>query len=216
MINYPAGLVRRTKNKLQTKAVKQQSLEIYHDENFADQLDRWGEHTTWPEIKILLRDRVGRVLDLACGTCTAFPYVHNPRLEYYGCDISDTLLARACDLPIPSDNLRVMDATSLDYREDEFDYLFSIGSLEHFTEEGLDKTIAESFRVCSGVAFHMVPVARSGVNEGWFKGTQSYWNNNESWWIQKLSRAYGKRVWMMSSNWEDNQSIGRWFICAKS
>lgn len=216
MTNYPAGLLRRTKNKLKTRVVKDQNLAVYHDEGFADLLDLWGEHTSWPEINILLRERSGRVLDLACGTGKAFPYIANPRLDYHGCDISDTLLVRARNLPIPPENLKIMDATALDYADDEFDYLFSIGSLEHFTEAGLDKTVAESWRVCRGIAFHMVPISRSGINEGWFKGAQSYWNNKESWWVDKFASAYGARVWTMSSKWEDDQSLGRWFICAKN
>ena len=37
------------------------------------------------------------------------------------------------------DRLKVCDATDLPYKNDEFDYNYSIGSLEHFTKDGIIK-----------------------------------------------------------------------------
>ena len=43
-----------------------------------------------------------------------------------------------------------------------FDYVFSIGSLEHFTEAGLVATISGARPICRGINFHMVAVVPAG------------------------------------------------------
>ena len=45
-----------------------QDLEVYWDDEMAQLLETWGEGNVWNEIQILLYDRRGRVLDIACGT----------------------------------------------------------------------------------------------------------------------------------------------------
>jgi SAM-dependent methyltransferase len=191
-----------------------QATDIYFDPKFAEILEMWALDNAWPEIGFLLGGREGKVLDLACGSERAHDFLKKcPRLEYYGCDLAAPLIDRAKARGIREERLRVMDATRLGYAAGEFDYLFSIGSLEHFTEDGLDKTIAESRRVCRGVSFHQVPISKSGFNEGWITPYQSYWNNSENWWRQRFARSFGRNVWVMSSRWSDAQSRGAWFIC---
>jgi ubiquinone/menaquinone biosynthesis C-methylase UbiE len=191
-----------------------QAIEIYFDPQFAAVLETWAIDSAWREIALLLGGREGKVLDLACGTGRAQDFLKSfSKLEYHGCDISAPLIERAKARGIPRDRLRVADATSLDYKNGEFDYLFSIGSLEHFTEDGLDKAIAECRRVCRGVCFHQVPVSISAFDEGWITPYQSYWNNSESWWRDRFARLFGQNVWVMSSRWSDAQSRGVWFIC---
>lgn len=191
-----------------------QSNDIYFDPKFAELLETWGTDNAWREIAFLLENRRGKVLDLACGTGRTQDFLKTfSQLEYYGCDISEPLIDRAEARGISRDRLRVADATSLDYETAEFDYLFSIGSLEHFTESGLDKTIAECRRVCSGISFHQVPVSKSGFNEGWITPYQSYWNNSEIWWRERFAKSFGENVWVMTSRWSDSQSRGAWFIC---
>ena len=123
------------------------------------------------------------------------------------------LIERGIKRGIREDRLRVLDAIKLDYADGEFDYLFSIGSLEHFTLDGLRSTLAECRRVCRGINFHHLPVSLSGLNEGWITPYQSYWNNSEKWWDAIFREAFGNNVWVMSSKWGDIQSRGVWFIC---
>lgn len=191
-----------------------QATDIYFDPKFAEVLETWATDNAWREIAFLLSNRNGKVLDVACGTGRAYDFLKTfPQLEYFGFDFSAPPIERASARGIREDHLRVLDATNLDYGTGEFDYLFSIGSLEHFTVEGLDRTIAQCRRVCRGVSFHMVPVSKSGFDEGWLTPYQSYWNNSEEWWRRRFERSFGRNVWVMSSRWADDQSRGAWFIC---
>src|SRR5262249_3678888 len=156
----------------------------------------------------------GKVLDLACGTGRASDFLRgNGQLEYYGCDISEMLIERAIARGLPRQRLRVGNAASLDCADGEFDYLFSIGSLEHFSSDVLTDTIVECRRVCKGICFHQMPVSRSGLDEGWFAPHQAYWNNSEAWWIKQFQKSFGDNVWTMKSKWSDQWSHGMWFIC---
>lgn len=193
-----------------------QDTSIYFDPQFAELLETWGNDSVWPEIRALLGGRSGKTLDLACGTGRTYDFLKDfPQLAYYGCDISAPLIERAAQRGIPRAHLTVQDATRLQYRDGEFDFLFSIGSLEHFTEDGLASTIAECRRVSRGLNFHQVPVSRTGFDEGWITPYQSYWNNSECWWVKQFSRSFEK-VWTMTSHWSDRQSRGAWFICCNA
>ena len=44
-------------------------------------------------------------------------------------------------------NLKVADATNTGYEKDQFDYSYSIGSLEHFTEKGIAQFINETSKI---------------------------------------------------------------------
>jgi ubiquinone/menaquinone biosynthesis C-methylase UbiE len=135
-------------------------------------------------------------------------------LEIYGCDISDMLIAKAIERGISQERLTVTDATSMKYSEGVFDCGYSIGSLEHFTEDGIGKFLGECSRVVKGTTFHMVPVSRSGRNEGWIKTFQSYHNNSVGWWEDKCRRKY-PIVHVLDSSWSDNISVGKWLVCMK-
>ena len=192
-----------------------QDLAIYWDENWAEILEHWGEGNAWSEIQLLLVNCSGRVLDVACGTGKVMellaPY---KSLEVSGCDISDLLIRKARERGIDADRLAVMDATRMDYASGSFDYAYSIGSLEHFTEDGIAKVIDECRRVATKACFHMVPIARDGRDHGWIKTSQSYFNNSVEWWLAKVAGRYGE-VRALHSSWSDAISIGKWFVCAK-
>lgn len=193
-----------------------QDTAIYFDPQFAELLETWATDSCWLEIRLLLAGRRGKVLDLACGTGRTWDFLRSEEgLEYFGCDISAPLIDRAIARGIAPGHLKVADATRLDYRDGQFDFLFSIGSLEHFSVDGLRSAIAECRRVCRGPSLHQVPVSRTGFDEGWITPYQSYWNNSERWWREQFAAAYGPDVWTMTSRWDDRQSVGRWFLCGK-
>jgi ubiquinone/menaquinone biosynthesis C-methylase UbiE len=194
----------------------QQDLDIYWTDEMAAALETWGDGNVWHEIRYLLANCRGRVLDIACGTGkTMMLNSENPNLELHGCDISDLLIQKAVDRGIDAARVKIADATQMDYADDSFDYSYSIGSLEHFTEDGIGKFISECHRVTRLGSFHMIPVSRSGTDEGWMKTEQSFFNNSSQWWLGKFRQHYDTVV-ELESLWNDPQSNGRWFICLRS
>src|SRR3990172_2783527 len=102
----------------------------------------------------------GKVLDIACGTGRTMEMVASlPQITVYGCDISDLLIQKAIERGIVQKYLRVCDATNTNYENDEFDYSYSIGSLEHFTDEGITRFVAECYRITKWRSFHMIPTS---------------------------------------------------------
>jgi ubiquinone/menaquinone biosynthesis C-methylase UbiE len=190
-----------------------QDLDLYWDANYAKVLEEWGKDNVWNEIQLLLSSKKGKVLDIACGTGITIKILEKyPWIELYGFDISDLLIEKAIEKKIPKERLKIADATKPNYSTKEFDYSYSIGSLEHFTLDGIDKFIGESSRITKKASFHMIPVSKSGTNEGWMKTIQSFFNNSEEWWFGNFKKHYSF-VYSIPSKWEDNISYGRWFIC---
>ena len=192
---------------------REQDLDVYWNEEMAQVLETWGDGNVWDEIRLLLVNCEGKVLDIACGTGKTMWLLRSfDRLQVSGCDISDMLIEKAVERGLGRETLQVCDATKLPYKNDEFDYSYSIGSLEHFTEEGIDKFAAEAKRVTRIASFHMMPTSRSGRNEGWLKTHQSFFNSSSSWWVERLERHFAE-VLVFDSQWNDSLSIGKWFIC---
>jgi ubiquinone/menaquinone biosynthesis C-methylase UbiE len=180
----------------------------------AELLEHWGEGNAWLEVQFLMENRSGKVLDIACGTGKVMTILERKDLEISGCDISDLLIRKAKERGISADRLRVCDATALPYGDGEFDYSYSIGSLEHFTEDGIGKFIGEAVRVTRVASFHMMPTSRSGKDEGWMKTVQSFHNCSVSWWLRWFEPRFS-RVHVLDSTWHDEISVGKWFLCYK-
>jgi len=105
----------------------------------------------------------------------------------------------------------------MNYADNFFDYSYSIGSLEHFTEKGIEKFIAEASRITKNSSMHMVPTSKSGSNEGWMTTSttiQTFYNNSDEWWKTKFNK-YFTEVYVINSIWNDQISYGRWFVCIK-
>lgn len=201
-------------NKPQLDSTKQ-DLDMYWDPEYAQVLEIWGEGNVWDEIQLLVANCKGKILDVACGTGRTLEILSGiHEIEVYGCDISDFLISRAVARGINRNQLSVCDATQMNFPNNFFDYAYSIGSLEHFTEEGIIKCISECHRVVKLNSFHTVPVSRSGKDEGWIKTVQSYHNNSISWWLDKYRSSYNT-VYVFDSKWQDSISIGKWFVCIK-
>lgn len=191
----------------------EQDLDIYWDQSMSDALMEWGKGSVWEEVQLLLINCKGSVLDIACGPGGTMQLLEKySNLELHGIDISDLLISAAIDSGIDAKRLQVGDATKMGYKNRSFDYGYSIGSLEHFTEAGIVNMIKESKRVVKTATFHMIPVSRSDKNEGWMKTRQSFHNNSVDWWAQKFSSVY-PNVTVLSSRWEDEISYGKWFVC---
>lgn len=192
-----------------------QDLEIYWSENMANILENWGRNNVWTDIECLLVNCKGKVLDIACGSGVNIKEISRfPFLDLYGFDISDLLIKKAIERGVDSSKVRVTDATKTSYVENEFDYSYSIGSLEHFTEEGISLFLKETSRYTSKKSFHMIPVSENNLDNGWIeKDFQSYYNNTVDWWLPKFQKEY-REVYVIPSTWFDKgTSIGKWFIC---
>lgn len=198
------------------EVMQQQELELYWSPEMAALLETWGEGNAWHEIRLLLTGRSGRVLDIACGTGRVMSIVAaDIGLKVYGCDISDYLISKAIERGLDKSRLTVCDATRLPYADGHFEHAYSIGSLEHFTEQGIEQVLRGCQRIVSGLSFHMIPVSRSGKDEGWITPYQSYFNNSVAWWVERTSRVF-PGVTVMDSIWSDERSIGKWLICGRA
>jgi ubiquinone/menaquinone biosynthesis C-methylase UbiE len=199
------------------KAPENQELDVYWNPKLAELLENWGNDTVWNEIQFLMSNCSGKVLDIACGPGKPMELLSKfPGLDVYGCDISDLLISKAIERGISKDRLVVCDATNTKYESDFFDNAYSIGSLEHFTEDGIVEMLLECKRIVKGTSFHMIPVSRSGNNEGWITCFQSYHINSVAWWLEKYKSAY-EYVEVLDSSWPgDSRTIGKWFVCKKN
>lgn len=203
------------KNKLKINE-NYQDIHIYGKQEIIPELEQWGKNSTWNEIILLLNSKRGKILDIACGTGQNILdlKIVNPEAEIYGCDISNMLIDVAIRKGIRTENLRCLDATKLDYQQNFFDYSFSIGSLEHFTESGIDSVLQKAFHVTKIASFHMVPVSNNNINHGWIKTYQTFHNNSTNWWVNKFKKKFTK-VYAVKSSWKDFISNGMWFLCYK-
>lgn len=203
--------------KVQSKSVvpDHQDLTMYWDLKMAQVLETWGEGNVWNEIQFFMSNCRGKVLDIACGTGKTIELNSKfSEIELYGCDISDFLIQKAVERGIPEERLKVCDATKSEYKNDYFNYAYSIGSLEHFTAEGIIQFISECHRIVGETSFHMVPTSIKGKDEGWIKASQSYYNNSVDWWLSNFRTVYSN-VYVLDSCWRDKISVGKWFVCVK-
>ena len=159
-----------------------QDLDIYWTPEFAEMLEHWGEDNAWHEIRYLIAPLDGKILDIACGTGRVMEILSNDLgKDVSGCDISEFLLSKAEERGISRSRLFVEDATAMSFAAGQFDYGYSIGSLEHFTETGILEFVGECARVVGKQTFHMIPVSRSDTDQVWIKTQQSFFNNSVAW-----------------------------------
>ena len=95
-----------------------------------------------------------KVLDIGCGNCRHLSYLRKKySVRVYGVDISSLALKQNKDKKIIT---RCVSATRLPFKDNTFDYVYSIGTIEHTDTE---KALAESYRVLKkgGIAIHTVP-----------------------------------------------------------
>lgn len=216
-MNWFSASKKKTQNAVtQNVNPESQDLDLYWDPKMAEILETWGDSNVWNEIQMFFATSSGSVLDIACGTgITSLKLAKFPKLSVYGCDISDLLIKKCHEKGFNPNDYIVCDATKMPYSDNKFDYSYSIGSLEHFTEKGIDEFISECKRVTKKCSIHMLPVSKSETNEGWMKTRQSFFNNSNAWWIEKF-RNYFSKVEVVSSKWEDSISNGFWFVCYKN
>ena len=197
--------------------IESQELDTYWSKTMLEKLETWGETDAWVELDCLFAFRSGTVLDVACGTGVNMKALDlYEGLNNFGIDISDVLVNKAIEKGISRERIFIGDASeNLPFEDSFFDFHYSVGSLEHFTLEGLDKTLTLIGQKSKkdAIGFHQVPVSADGTNMGWItRHDQSYWNNNEEFWIDQFEKHF-KKVSIIRSSWKDQGvSKGIW-IC---
>ena len=206
--------IRQRLNKSETKEnPTKQQLEIYNEESFARELSFWGEQNAWRELEHLICLKRGRVLDMCCGVGGTMHKLNKFKdMEVHGFDISEFLIEKAIESGINADRVKVANAIKTGYPKDFFDYSYSIGSLEHFTEEDILLFLEETKKITRHETMHQIPVARNERFNGWLELDQSYFNMPQEWWRIKFKKFF-KDVLIIDSSWEDPISLGKWFIC---
>ena len=179
----------------------------YDDSGFVEVLEHWGEKTVWDEIQFFMAPLKGRVLDIACGTGIVIDILSKfENIDVYGFDSSHSCIEKAIGRGIEQNKVMINDATHLKYDDKEFDYSYSIGSIEHIKD--IDLAIKECDRVTKFKSFHLLPITAHVDDEGWiYKGRQYYYNNTVNWWMSKLEKHFD--VVVLESRLEDCM----WFIC---
>lgn len=97
-----------------------------------------------------------KLLDIACGIGLVLKAGQESGLQTYGLDISDEAIKRAKAVS-PESELVVGDGENLPWADGSFDYVTSLGSLEHYLDP--EKGVREIARVMSndGTAVIMLP-----------------------------------------------------------
>ena len=129
-----------------------------------------------------------------------------------GCDISDFLIKKGIERGIPVAKLKVCDATATGYEDRHFEYAYSIGSLEHFTEQGIAASCANAGALLRALPSTTSRRAADGRDHGWITPYQSYFNNSVAWWLLKFREQFSD-VQVLDSSWGDDISAGKWFVC---
>jgi ubiquinone/menaquinone biosynthesis C-methylase UbiE len=181
-------------------------------------LDDWGGTHVWNEIQLLLYDKQGKVLDIACGTGATMQRMSKySELEITGIDINEQLIRSATEKGIGPERLFVADAKDLGrFSSHQFKYSYSIGVLYYFDDESLNQAISEIGRVTSDASFHFILTSSNDLDEGEIMTWQRFRNNSAAWWRSKMLQTFS-RVTVIESGWQDTQfkkSKGTWMICS--
>ena len=97
-----------------------------------------------------------RVIDIGCGTGSLFGYLSSYQVQLFGLDISRVAIKKAKQKH-PNAHLVVGAGEKIPFPNSSFDYLFCMGSLEHFFSAGL--ALKEFYRVLKqkGIAILLLP-----------------------------------------------------------
>lgn len=126
--------------------------------------------------------KVGRVLDIGCGTGKAFPPLLARGWEVHGCDVSEGMLAEAA-AKYPDVPLRRADATDLPTSRPAFDLVIALNDVVNYlTGDG------DLERFFSGVARSLAPQGlflfdanTIGLMRAMFEAPESAWMSQAKW-----------------------------------
>lgn len=128
------------------------------------------------------RVRVGRVLDVGCGTGKAFAPLLARGWEVYGCDASDGMLAKA-RAKHPGVPLRRADATDLPTYGFTFDLVLALNDVVNYlVEDGdLERCFAGAKRNLAPGGLFLFDTSTIGLLEKVFESPESDWMSRSGW-----------------------------------
>lgn len=97
--------------------------------------------------KMTVKDENGRILEAGCGAGRILRYYHDRGFDIVGMDFIDVAIQKLKESD-PTLKAEVGDITNLRYADHSFDYVLAFG-LYHNLEQGLDRSVAETFRILS-------------------------------------------------------------------
>jgi len=117
----------------------------------------FSRHYVWADTQVFL-DYIkngDKVLDLGCGNGRLVDMLLSKEIEYFGVDQSEELIknARKNYSELQFD---VMEATKLDYKDEEFDAIFSVSVLNHIPPVKHKDFFNEVFRVLKPGGYFMM------------------------------------------------------------
>jgi SAM-dependent methyltransferase len=98
--------------------------------------------------QMTVKDKVGRILEAGCGAGRILRYYHDRGYDIVGMDFIDVAIQKLKEID-PTLKVEVGDITNLAYTDESFDYVLAFG-LYHNLEHGLDRSVAETFRILRG------------------------------------------------------------------
>jgi ubiquinone/menaquinone biosynthesis C-methylase UbiE len=125
------------------------------------------EHVKAQQVMDILADHgitSGRVLEYACGSGGMAAFLANHQFEVVATDVSVNALRlaqrNATLRAVPNEQFTtsVGDIFQLPFADHSFDVVMSYGLLEHFTEEALNRLLAETYRVLRPGGIHIVDI----------------------------------------------------------
>lgn len=116
----------------------------YNDDYFKkrDNLDLLLASTL---LDLLKKTNSKKILDVGCGTGKLVKYFQNHGLDAYGVDNSKIALKTASTNKV--ENLILSPATKLPFKNESFDFLCAISTIEHLAENDSGKFLEEAKRV---------------------------------------------------------------------
>jgi len=104
-------------------------------------------------IKIILKHSgSGKIIEAGAGTGIISAHLANTGLEVTGIDMNQDILNLAKNLEKEyyqknSVDFKLQSIFDLDYKEDSFDLCYSVGVLEHFTDEEIVKSLTKQIKI---------------------------------------------------------------------
>lgn len=124
-----------------------QEVKEYYNKRYLEPLERPAkQYSQYLDLFHITeeKDRGRKILDIACGTGVLLEQAHKRGLQCYGIDISD-MAVKIARQKAPGAQITIGDSERLPYKNNSFDFIYCVGSLEHFTN--IPQSIREIKRV---------------------------------------------------------------------
>ena len=157
-------------NQVETDEASRQAYDHIYDGDGLTQLESFY---LWL-LEIMRLQPSTRYLDISCGRGELISYAKNKHIQnVHGLDLSESALA-FCRRKTTHNNLTTGNSQQLPYRDNAFDVISNIGSLEHYVD--MPMAVRETARVLThdGRAYILVPNTFSLLNNIWIAFRHGY------------------------------------------